>query len=72
VRTPDPVDPAREDYQLARISVTVLLVTTVVLAALLLFLKWHTPEHPGRVFVELLGFPVLILLALFFGRRRRA
>jgi hypothetical protein len=65
-------DHAREPYRLSRISIAVLLATTVVFAGALLFVRWHAPQHPRTVLLELLGFPVLILLAVILGRRRRA
>jgi hypothetical protein len=64
------VDHARESFHLSRSAIAVLLATTVVLAGGLLFVRWHAPHHPHSVLFELLGFPVLVLLALILGRRR--
>jgi ABC-type transport system involved in cytochrome c biogenesis permease component len=55
------------------VSIAALALGTVVVAGLVLvYVSRHVHQHPGAVLLVVLGFPVLILLAIILGKRRRA
>jgi hypothetical protein len=60
-----------EHVELSRGSIAALAVYVVALAGLMLYVGRRWSEHPGLAVLELLGFPVLILLTIIVGRRGR-
>jgi hypothetical protein len=44
----------------------------VIAGLVLVYVSRHVHQHPGAVLFVILGFPVLILLAIILGKRRRA
>ena len=59
--------------EMSHVSIAALAVGIVVIAGLVLvYVSRHVHQHPGAVLLAVLGFPVLILLAIIVGKRRRA
>lgn len=59
--------------EMSHVSIAALAVGIVVIAGLVLvYVSRHVHQHPGAVLFVILGFPVLILLAIILGKRRRA
>jgi hypothetical protein len=66
-----PTQPVRNE--MSHVSIAALALGTVVVAGLVLvYVSRHVHQHPGAVLLVVLGFPVLILLAIILGKRRRA
>jgi hypothetical protein len=62
-----------EHDEMSHVSIAALAVGVVVIAGLVLvYASRHVHRHPGAVLVVLLGVPVLLLLAIVLGKRRRA
>ena len=60
-----------EHYAFSRISIAALAGYVVVTAALLVGARRYASEHPVTMFLELLGFPALIMLVFILRKRRR-
>ena len=66
-------DSGAERNEMSHVSIAALAVGIVVIAGLVLvYVSRHVHQHPGAVLLVILGFPVLILLAIILGKRRRA
>jgi uncharacterized membrane protein len=62
-----------EHNEMSHASMAALALGIVVVAGLVLvYVSRHVHQHPGAVLLVLLGFPVLVLLAIILAKRRRA
>ena len=55
-----------QHYALSRMSIVALAVYVVVAAGALIYVRRYAPQHPGTVFLELVGLPALVVLVLIF------
>jgi len=60
-----------EHVELSRTSIAALAVYIIALAGLTLYVGRGWSEHPGLAVLELLAFPVLIVLTIILGKRGR-
>ena len=61
----------QQSAQMSHVSIAALAVGIVVIAGLVLvYVSRHVHQHPGAVLFVIVGFPVLILLAIILGKRR--
>jgi hypothetical protein len=59
-----------EHSEISRGAIVALAVYIVLTAGLLVYVRRYAPEHPGIVYLEVLGFPVLVLLVFILRKRR--
>ena len=60
-----------EHYAFSRISIAALAGYVVVTAGVLVCARRYASEHPVTMFLELLGFPALVVLVLLLRKQRR-